>query len=73
MTNSSKIAVKDLKHSLSSTSKTRKFFRYQINDMHFSSRVAGHPLAQNERSLHIFLQEDKLDFDKYVPGRVRNT
>jgi hypothetical protein len=34
--------------------------------------VAGHPLAQNERSLHVFLQEEKIDHDKYVPGKVRN-
>ncbi len=37
------------------------------------SRVAGHPLAQNERSLHVFLQESVIDYDKYVPGKVRNS
>jgi len=36
-------------------------------------RVAGHPLAQNERSLHVFLQETTIDHDKYVPGKVRNS
>jgi len=35
-------------------------------------RVAGHPLAQNERSLHVFLQEEKIDRDNYVPGKVRH-
>ena len=35
-------------------------------------RVAGHPLAQDERSLHVFLQEEKIDHDRYVPGKVRN-
>jgi sorting nexin-3/12 len=39
----------------------------------YSSRVAGHPLAQNERSLHVFLQESIIDHDKYVPGKVRNS
>ncbi|CAF0772819.1 unnamed protein product [Adineta steineri] len=38
----------------------------------FIIKVAGHPLAQNERSLHVFLQEEKIDYDKYVPGKVRN-
>jgi hypothetical protein len=39
----------------------------------FFDRVAGHPLAQNERSLHAFLQEPIIDHDKYVPGKVRNS
>ncbi|UJR31528.1 hypothetical protein I4U23_019017 [Adineta vaga] len=38
----------------------------------FIIKIAGHPLAQNERSLHVFLQEEKIDHDKYVPGKVRN-
>ena len=37
------------------------------------SRVAGHPLAQNERSLHVFLQDPIIDHEKYVPGKVRNS
>ena len=41
--------------------------------LHIISRVAGHPLAQNERSLHVFLQESVIDYDKYVPGKVRNS
>uniref|UniRef100_A0A8C9EXA6 Sorting nexin 12 n=1 Tax=Pavo cristatus TaxID=9049 RepID=A0A8C9EXA6_PAVCR len=36
----------------------------------FSSRIAGHPLAQNERCLHMFLQEETIDRN-YVPGKVR--
>ena len=37
-----------------------------------NSRVTGHPLAQNERSLHMFLQEPIID-KNYVPGKVRHT
>lgn len=33
-------------------------------------RIAGHPLAQNERCLHMFLQEEAIDRN-YVPGKVR--
>uniref|UniRef100_A0A8R1HTB9 Sorting nexin-3 n=1 Tax=Caenorhabditis japonica TaxID=281687 RepID=A0A8R1HTB9_CAEJA len=36
----------------------------------FINKVAGHPLAQNERSLHIFLQEATID-KNYVPGKIR--
>ncbi|CAL2029181.1 CBN-SNX-3 protein [Caenorhabditis brenneri] len=36
----------------------------------FINKVAGHPLAQNERSLHIFLQETTID-KNYVPGKIR--
>ncbi|XP_078492855.1 sorting nexin-12-like [Ciona intestinalis] len=36
----------------------------------FINRVAGHPLAQNERCLHMFLQEKDLD-KNYIPGKVR--
>ncbi|KAJ8934349.1 hypothetical protein NQ314_013390 [Rhamnusium bicolor] len=32
----------------------------------------GHPLAQNERCLHMFLQEPQID-KNYVPGKIRNT
>ena len=32
-------------------------------------RIAGHPLAQNERCLHMFLQESVIDRN-YVPGKV---
>jgi len=37
----------------------------------FINRVAGHPLAQNERCLHMFLQEPIID-KNYVPGKIRN-
>ncbi|XP_065838188.1 sorting nexin-12-like [Oscarella lobularis] len=38
----------------------------------FITKVAGHPLAQNERCLHMFLQEPMID-KNYVPGKIRNT
>ncbi|XP_072019300.1 sorting nexin-12-like [Amphiura filiformis] len=38
----------------------------------FVNRIAGHPLAQNERCLHMFLQEPVID-KNYVPGKIRNT
>lgn len=37
----------------------------------FINKVAGHPLAQNERCLHMFLQDPAIDRD-YVPGKIRN-
>ncbi|XP_030370070.1 sorting nexin-12 [Scaptodrosophila lebanonensis] len=38
----------------------------------FINKIAGHPLAQNERCLHMFLQESGID-KNYVPGKIRNT
>lgn len=38
----------------------------------FINKIAGHPLAQNERCLHMFLQEAHIDRN-YVPGKIRNT
>lgn len=38
----------------------------------FVNKVAGHPLAQNEKSLHQFLQEPNIDRN-YTPGKVRAT
>ncbi|XP_060231184.1 sorting nexin-12 isoform X2 [Meriones unguiculatus] len=35
----------------------------------FINKIAGHPLAQNERCLHMFLQEEAIDRN-YVPGKV---
>ena len=35
-------------------------------------RIAGHPLAQNERCLHMFLQEESIDRN-YIPGKVRQS
>jgi len=37
----------------------------------FVNKVAGHPLAQNERCLHMFLQDPVID-KNYVPGKIRN-
>nr|CAG4648337.1 EOG090X0GN3 [Moina brachiata]SVE93335.1 EOG090X0GN3 [Moina brachiata] len=36
----------------------------------FINKIAGHPLAQNERCLHMFLQEPVID-KNYVPGKIR--
>ena len=36
----------------------------------FVNKIAGHPLAQNERCLHMFLQEPVID-KNYVPGKIR--
>lgn len=38
----------------------------------FVNKVAGHPLAQNEKCLHMFLQDPVIDRN-YVPGKIRNT
>lgn len=34
-------------------------------------RVSGHPLAQNEKCLHMFLQDANID-KNYVPGKVKS-
>ncbi|XP_075958498.1 sorting nexin-12-like isoform X1 [Anarhichas minor] len=34
----------------------------------FINRIAGHPLAQNERCLHMFLQDEGID-RHYIPGK----
>ncbi|KAK1805497.1 hypothetical protein P4O66_019797 [Electrophorus voltai] len=36
----------------------------------FLNKVAGHPLAQNERCLHMFLQDETMD-KNYTPSKVR--
>nr|XP_046228600.1 sorting nexin-3 isoform X2 [Scatophagus argus] len=36
----------------------------------FLNKVAGHPLAQNERCLHMFLQEESVD-KSYTPSKIR--
>uniref|UniRef100_A0A9J7ZDB2 Sorting nexin 3 n=1 Tax=Cyprinus carpio carpio TaxID=630221 RepID=A0A9J7ZDB2_CYPCA len=36
----------------------------------FLNKVAGHPLAQNERCLHMFLQEESVD-KNYTPSKIR--
>ena len=38
----------------------------------FINKVAAHPLAQNERALHVFLLEPEIDLTKYTPGKVKN-
>jgi len=38
----------------------------------FVNKVAGHPLAQNEKCLHMFLQDQVID-KNYVPGKIRAT
>ncbi|XP_029515647.1 sorting nexin-12-like isoform X1 [Oncorhynchus nerka] len=35
----------------------------------FINRLAGHPLAQNERCLHMFLQDESIDRN-YIPGKI---
>eukprot|EP00048_Salpingoeca_helianthica_P022067 m.16210 g.16210 ORF g.16210 m.16210 type:complete len:155 (-) comp6837_c0_seq1:23-487(-) len=36
----------------------------------FLNKISGHPLAQNERCLHMFLQDPEIDRG-YTPGKVR--
>jgi sorting nexin-3/12 len=36
----------------------------------FINKIAGHPLAQKEKCLHMFLQDDTIDHD-YLPGKVK--
>lgn len=36
----------------------------------FLNKVAGHPLAQNERCLHMFLQDEHVD-KAYTPSKIR--
>ena len=48
----------------------RQFFI--LSNFFLIYRIAGHPLAQNERCLHMFLQEPNIDRN-YVPGKIRNT
>ncbi|OQV12994.1 Sorting nexin-12 [Hypsibius exemplaris] len=38
----------------------------------FVNKIAGHPLAQNERCLHMFLQDSNID-KNYIPGKIRNS
>ncbi len=65
-----RLDVKDLKNSLISMAK--EYLLFLFVKYYLLCRVAGHPLAQNERSLHVFLQEEKIDRDKYIPGKVRS-
>ncbi|CDQ76642.1 sorting nexin-3 isoform X1 [Oncorhynchus mykiss] len=36
----------------------------------FLNKVAGHPLAQNKRCLHMFLQDESVD-KTYTPSKIR--
>ncbi|KAL8585868.1 Sorting nexin-12 [Nucella lapillus] len=38
----------------------------------FVNKVAGHPLAQNEKCLHMFLQEPVIN-KNYIPGKIRTS
>ena len=44
----------------------------QLIPQEFINKVAGHPLVQGERCLHMFLTEAELDKANYVPGKVAN-
>ena len=70
MMNSSKIDEKHWKNLL--TSKINGFLM-PISSPFFDTRIAGHPLAQNERSLHVFLQEPTINLNSYIPGKIRST
>ncbi|XP_004414432.1 PREDICTED: sorting nexin-3-like isoform X3 [Odobenus rosmarus divergens] len=37
----------------------------------FINKVAGHPLAQNERCLHMFFQDEIID-KSYTPSKIRH-
>ena len=36
----------------------------------FINKLAGHPLVQNEKCLHAFLLQEKIDKSGFVPGKV---
>ena len=36
----------------------------------FIGKLAGHPLVQNEKCLHAFLLQEKIDKSGFVPGKV---
>ncbi|CAF1147953.1 unnamed protein product [Adineta steineri] len=38
----------------------------------FINKIAAHPLAQNERSLHAFLLEPEIDLSQYTRGKVKH-
>ena len=50
----------------------RHVYLYVMCALFCNFRVAGHPLAQNERCLHMFLHEPVID-KNYVPGKIRTT
>ena len=47
-------------------------FQFQFLGLEdFINNLAGHPLVQNEKALHLFLQEKELNKSDYVPGKIR--
>ncbi|CAF1653276.1 unnamed protein product [Rotaria magnacalcarata] len=38
----------------------------------FINKIAAHPLAQNERVLHVFLLESEIDLSKYVRDKIKH-
>ncbi|CAF0857143.1 unnamed protein product [Adineta steineri] len=38
----------------------------------FINKIAAHPLAQNERSLHVFLLEPEINLSQYTRGKVKH-
>lgn len=38
----------------------------------FINKIASHPLAQNERALHVFLFDPVIDLNQYVRGKVKH-
>ena len=54
---------------------TSEFLLEMINNMTLFFalfRISGHPLAQSERCLHMFLQDPVID-KNYVAGKIRTT
>jgi len=37
----------------------------------FINKIASHPLAQNERALHVFLFDPEIDLTRYVRGKIK--
>jgi sorting nexin-3/12 len=37
----------------------------------FINKIASHPLAQNERALHVFLFDPEIDLTKYERGKIK--
>jgi hypothetical protein len=42
--------------------------RRELED--FVNKVSGHPLAQKEKCLHMFLQAEQID-KNYTPGKLK--
>lgn len=37
----------------------------------FINKIAAHPLAQNERALHVFLFDEHINLTQYVRGKIK--